>query len=123
METSGKPGTTGITRLINAGFYSWKGIRAAYKSEEAIRQELLLLLISAPIVYFVDVGYLDKILMFGSVMLLLIVELLNSSIEAVVDRIGSEHHELSGKAKDIGSAAVLATIFLMIFTWGMVLLH
>ena len=121
MEKSGKPGETGIKRIVNAGFYSWNGICAAYKSEEAIRQEILLLVVGAILVFFMDVSHIEKILMFGSVVFLFVVELLNSSIEAVVDRIGSEHHELSGKAKDIGSAAVLMSIFLMIFVWFTIL--
>ncbi|MGR5448547.1 diacylglycerol kinase [Vibrio sp. PNB22_3_1] len=116
-QTSGKPGNTGLTRIIKATGYSWKGLKVAFKHEAAIRQELVLLAIAIGLVCFFDVTIVERILMLGVVVLVLIVELINSAIEAVVDRIGTEHHELSGRAKDIGSAAVMVALGFAAFTW------
>jgi len=122
ISKAGKPGYTGLTRIIKATGYSWQGLRAAFKYESAIRQELLLLMIFTPIALLLDVSHVDKILLVASLVLVLIVELLNSAIEAVVDRIGTEHHELSGRAKDIGSAAVFVSLCLAIFIWFMIVM-
>ncbi|QUM83415.1 MULTISPECIES: diacylglycerol kinase [unclassified Moritella] len=122
ISKAGKPGYTGLTRIIKATGYSWQGLRAAFKYESAIRQELLLLIIFTPIALLLDVSHVDKILLVASLVLVLIVELLNSAIEAVVDRIGTEHHELSGRAKDIGSAAVFVSLCLAIFIWFMIVM-
>ncbi|UYI47283.1 diacylglycerol kinase [Vibrio natriegens] len=119
--TSGKPGQTGLKRIYNATFYSTQGLKAAFKHEAAIRQEFVLLLCAAIIVFWLDLSVIERILMLGSVVLVLIVELLNSAIEAVVDRIGVERHELSGRAKDIGSAAVMVALALAAFTWVAIL--
>ncbi|PFG45506.1 diacylglycerol kinase (ATP) [Vibrio sp. ES.051] len=116
-QESGKPGSTGIKRIIKATGYSIQGLKAAFKHEAAIRQELALLCIAAILAWLVDVGMVERILMIGVVVLVLIVELVNSAIEAVVDRIGFERHELSGRAKDIGSAAVMVTLAFAAFTW------
>ncbi|WP_017222547.1 diacylglycerol kinase [Moritella dasanensis] len=120
INSTGKPGLTGLNRIIKATQYSFKGLRAAFKYESAIRQELLLLLILTPIALLLDVSNVDKILLVASLVLVLIVELVNSAIEAVVDRIGTEHHELSGRAKDIGSAAVFVSLCLSAFVWFMI---
>jgi diacylglycerol kinase (ATP) len=120
INSTGKPGLTGFSRIIKATQYSFKGLRAAFKYESAIRQELLLLLILTPIALLLDVSHVDKILLVASLVLVLIVELVNSAIEAVVDRIGTEHHELSGRAKDIGSAAVFVSLCLSTFVWFMI---
>lgn len=109
---------TGYKRLYYATWYSLKGLKAAFFSEPAIRQELALLLIGVALSVWLDVSAVERILMIGSLLLIIIVELLNSAIEAVVDRIGPEIHELSGKAKDIGSAAVFVAIVLALFCWG-----
>lgn len=109
--------TTGITRIIKAAGYSWKGVRAAWIHEAAFRQEGVAVILAIIIAAFIDVDAMTRVLLIGSVVLVMIVEILNSAIEAVVDRIGSEHHELSGRAKDMGSAAVLMSIFLALFTW------
>lgn len=114
---SGKPSATGLRRIINAAGYSWQGLKAAFQHEAAIRQELLLLVISGVTLCLLDLPALERLLMFSSVVLVLIVELLNSAIEAVVDRVGSERHELSGRAKDIGSAAVMVTLLLAGLIW------
>lgn len=119
---SGKPGNTGLTRVIKAAGYSAKGLKAAFKHEAAIRQELAMLVLAIALVCVFDLSVVERILMFGVVVLVFIVELINSAIEAVVDRIGVEHHELSGRAKDIGSAAVMVALFFAGFTWLYILI-
>ncbi|MFN1551738.1 diacylglycerol kinase [Vibrio natriegens] len=116
-QESGKPGNTGVKRIIKATGYSIQGLKAAFKHEAAVRQELALLSIAVILACLVDVGMIERILLIGVVVLVLIVELLNSAIEAVVDRIGVERHELSGRAKDIGSAAVMVALTFAGFTW------
>ncbi|MCS0446701.1 diacylglycerol kinase [Vibrio diabolicus] len=116
-QESGKPGNTGLKRIVKATGYSIQGLKAAFKHEAAIRQELALLSIAVILAWLVDVGMVERILMIGVVGLVLIVELVNSAIEAVVDRIGIERHELSGRAKDIGSAAVMVALVFAGFTW------
>ncbi|NVC92181.1 diacylglycerol kinase [Vibrio natriegens] len=116
-QESGKPGNTGVKRIIKATGYSIQGLKAAFKHEAAVRQELALLSIAVILACLVDVGMIERILLIGVVVFVLIVELLNSAIEAVVDRIGVEHHELSGRAKDIGSAAVMVALTFAGFTW------
>ncbi|GAJ72185.1 diacylglycerol kinase [Vibrio sp. JCM 18904] len=117
-QESGKPGNTGLKRIVKATGYSIQGLKAAFKHEAAIRQELALLSIAVILAWLVDVGMVERILMIGGVVVLvLIVELVNSAIEAVVDRIGIERHELSGRAKDIGSAAVMVALAFAAFTW------
>lgn len=107
----------GVNRLIKATQFSWQGLRAAYRHEEAFRQEVWVLLVAIPLaLWFGDDG-VEKALMIGSVLLLLIVELLNSAIETAIDRIGAEHHELSGRAKDMGSAAVLLATINVACVW------
>ncbi|AUU88764.1 diacylglycerol kinase [Enterobacteriaceae bacterium ENNIH3] len=113
--------TTGITRIIKAAGYSWKGVRAAWINEAAFRQEGVAVVIAIIIAAFLDVDAITRVLLIGSVVLVMIVEILNSAIEAVVDRIGCEFHELSGRAKDMGSAAVLMAILLALFTWASLL--
>ncbi|HDM8043631.1 TPA: diacylglycerol kinase [Vibrio campbellii] len=119
---SGKPGNTGLTRVIKAAGYSAKGLKAAFKHEAAIRQELAMLVLAIGLVCVFDLSVVERILMLGVVVLVFIVELINSAIEAVVDRIGVEHHELSGRAKDIGSAAVMVALFFASFTWLYILI-
>ena len=112
---------TGLKRLINAARYSSQGLKAAYQHEAAFRQELLLLLISIPLAMWVAESAVEVILLVGSILLLLVVELLNSAIEATVDRFGGEHHELSGRAKDMGSAAVLVMSVTAAMVWLLLL--
>ncbi|AGN86713.1 MULTISPECIES: diacylglycerol kinase [Enterobacteriaceae] len=109
--------TTGFTRIIKAAGYSWKGVRAAWINEAAFRQESVAVILAIIIACWLDIDTMTRVLLIGSVTLVMIVEILNSAIEAVVDRIGSEFHELSGRAKDMGSAAVLMSILLALFTW------
>ncbi|PMH45983.1 diacylglycerol kinase [Vibrio sp. 10N.286.49.B3] len=124
---TGKPGNTGFKRVIKATGYSMQGLKAAFKYEAAVRQELGLLvvaLILTIVLYFaLGLSVVESILMVGSVVLVLIVELLNSAIEAIVDRVSTEHHELSGRAKDIGSSAVFIALALAGFTWLLILLQ
>ena len=112
---------TGFTRLINATRFSWSGLCAAFKSEEAVRQEIILLLIGSPLAIWLGQNATQRSLLIGSLFLILIVELLNTAVETTIDRISHEIHELSGKAKDIGSAAVLITIILAAIIWGLIL--
>jgi diacylglycerol kinase (ATP) len=114
-------GNTGLNRIIKATVYSWQGFKALYKHEEAFRQELSLSVILIPAGFMLGSSGNEKALLIGSVMLLLLVEVLNSAIEAVVDRFGGEIHELSGRAKDMGSAAVFLAIVMLVITWVLVL--
>lgn len=114
--------THGVSRFIKATRYSWQGILSTLKTEAAFREEVLLLFIVIPLALWLGDNGVERALLLGSYVLILIIELLNSAVEAVVDRIGSEHHELSGKAKDIGSAAVFVSIILAIITWILILI-
>lgn len=116
-----KPGYTGIKRVIKATEYSYQGIVAAWKNEAAFRQEAVLCLLLIPLAYYLGDSALKIMLLVGSLLIVLIVELLNSSIEAIVDRVGTDHHELSGRAKDMGSAAVFISLLLVFITWVTVL--
>ena len=107
-----KPGATGLKRIINATGYSWLGLKAAYKHESAFRQELWLAVVLVPLGLFLGEDWMDRAALVCSVLFVLVVELLNSGIEAVVDRIGDEPHKLSGRAKDMGSAAVLIALII-----------
>lgn len=108
---------TGLKRVVMAGVYSLKGLKAAFAHEAAFRQELLLAVIFVPATFFIDVSALERALLISVTILVLIAELLNSAVEAVVDRIGLEKHELSGRAKDLGSAAVLVSLLLWAYVW------
>jgi len=117
------PKRRGLSRLIAAGVNSLKGLKATFRSEEAFRQEVYVLVLSTPFALWLGEGAIERVLLIGSVLLLLIIELLNTAVESVVDRIGPEFHELSGKAKDIGSAAVLMGMLIVAMTWGLLLLN
>lgn len=114
-------GNKGFTRIVKAGQYSWQGIRAAYQHEEAFRQESWLCMVLIPLGLYLGDGGVEKALLVATALLIPIVEILNSAIEAVVDRFGGELHELSGRAKDMGSAAVALSIGLMVIVWLLVL--
>jgi diacylglycerol kinase (ATP) len=118
-----KPGKTGLVRLIHASRYSWFGIKAAWRCESAFRQEIVLLLLLTPVALLLPVAGIEKLLLIISLLAVIVVELLNSAIEAVVDRIGAEIHPLSGQAKDMGSAAVLFTCLITLITWGYTLIN
>ncbi len=117
-----KPGNTGLKRVIKAAGYSWAGLKAAFKHEAAFRQELALCLVLIPAGLWLGQNSIERALLIGSLLLVLIVELLNSAIEAVVDRFGGEQHELSGRAKDIGSAAVFVALLNMVVIWALLLI-
>jgi len=112
-----KPGKTGVTRLVDAAGYSIKGIRACWRHEAAFRQEVALSLVLFPLSFFVAVTIEQWLLLVSPLFLLLMVELLNSAIENVVDRIGDEFHELSGRAKDTASASVFFCLVLIALCW------
>ncbi|WP_150050658.1 diacylglycerol kinase [Methylomonas rhizoryzae] len=112
----------GLKRLINACFFSVAGFKATWQHEEAFRQEVALFAVATPLALWLGHTPIEKVLLIGSVVLVLLVELLNSAVEAVVDRVGFEHHELSGRAKDIGSAAVMLSLAWAAATWALILL-
>jgi len=116
-------GKTGLRRVWNAFNYSLDGLKAAYLCEDAFRQETRLALLLIPLAIWLPVGWLATGLLIASVLLVLVVELLNSAIEAVVDRVGLENHRLAKRAKDIGSAAVLVSLLLVLVVWAGVLLE
>lgn len=120
MESPYK-GKTGLRRLWNAFGYSLAGFRAAYKHEDAFRQEVLLAALLLPLALWLPVSHIGKALMIASVLLVIIVELLNSAIEATVDRISLDSHDLAKRAKDIGSAAVLVSLVNVLVVWWLVL--
>ncbi len=109
---------TGFERLWKAYGYSLQGLRAAWRHEAAFRQELTLAILLLPAAWWLARGALEFALLVATLLLVLVVELLNSSIEAIVDRVGMERHELSGRAKDLGSAAVLLSLVLLAVVWG-----
>lgn len=111
-------GRTGLDRIVHAAGYSWAGLKAAYTGESAFRQETWLCIIAAPLSYWLAKSWEQAALLLGSLVLVLIVELLNSAVEAVVDRVSFERHELSKRAKDIASAAVLMSLLLAGGIWG-----
>lgn len=117
-----KPGNTGLTRILKAAGYSWAGLKSAFRHEAAFRQELALCLMLIPLAIWLGQSGIERALLIGSLLLVIIVELINSAIEAVVDRFGGEQHELSGRAKDIGSAAVFVGLLNVIVVWGLVLI-
>lgn len=113
-------GKTGLRRIWNAMFYSIEGIKAAFQHEDAFRQEVLLALLLIPLALFLPASGVGKALMIASVLLVLIVELLNSAVEATVDRVSLEHHRLAKRAKDIGSAAVMISLANVAVVWLLV---
>lgn len=121
MESPFK-GKTGLRRLMNAFGYSMEGLAAAYKNEDAFRQELRLALILIPLAGYLGHTGMERAVMIACVFLVIIVELLNSSVEATVDRISLDHHLLAKRAKDIGSAAVLLSLLNLVVIWSLVLL-
>ena len=120
-EESPFKGKTGLRRVWNALHYSLDGLRAAYACEDAFRQEALLAALLIPVACFLPVSGLGRAVMIASVILVLIVELLNSAVEAVVDRVSLERHPLSKRAKDVGSSAVLLSLLNVVVVWGCVL--
>ena len=115
-----KTGNTGFSRIIRASGFSWKGFVATFKNEAAFRQELLLVVVLLPIAVWLGQTALERAVLITSLFIVLIVELINSAIEAAIDRHGDEIHELSGRAKDMGSAAVFVSLLLVALVWGLI---
>jgi diacylglycerol kinase (ATP) len=117
-----RPKLAGMRRLVLAFVNSWQGFKGAFRSEAAFRQEVALAIVLLPLGVWLGKTPIEKALLVSSVLLVLIVELLNTGIETVVDRIGLERHELSGLAKDVGSTAVLLSFGVLAVIWGFILL-
>ncbi|MBI3777800.1 MAG: diacylglycerol kinase [Gammaproteobacteria bacterium] len=111
-----------LRRVVRAVGYSAAGLAAALRNEAAFRQELALFVVLAPLGWWFGHDGVERALLIGSLVLVLIVELFNSAIEAAVNRVGSEPHELSGRAKDLGSAAVFVSLLLVVIVWALVLM-
>ena len=118
----GKPGNTGFKRLLCAARYSVAGLAWAWRKEAAFRQELMLVIVLTPLGWYLGGSGVERALLIGALLLVLVVELLNTAVEAVVDRFGDGHHELSKAAKDLGSAAVMVALVNVIAVWALVLL-
>ncbi len=116
----GKPGNTGLRRIINATFFSFAGLKTAWRNEAAFRQECVLAIVLMPVGFWLGRTAVERSLLIGACLIVLIVELLNTAVEFVVDRIGSDHHELSGHAKDLGSAAVFVSLALTLLVWALI---
>ncbi|THB71392.1 MAG: diacylglycerol kinase [Gammaproteobacteria bacterium] len=112
---------TGVKRILMAFVYSWNGFKAAYKHEESIRIELLAIIVFCPLGIHLGDNGVERTLLVCSIIAVFLIELINSAIEAVVDRFGGEIHHLSGRAKDIGSAAVAVAITLAVITWTLII--
>jgi diacylglycerol kinase (ATP) len=119
MENHNQVG--GMRRVWNAALYSIAGIRATWKNEAAFRQELVLCLFLVPAALWVGHSAVERGLLIGTCLFVLVVELLNSAVEAVVDRIGADIHQLSGRAKDMGSAAVFISLWMTAICWGLII--
>ena len=113
-------GNKGFTRAWHAAKNSWCGLVYAFMEDSAFRQELTLFALLTPVAIFLPINYLEKALLVSSLIMVLVVELLNSSVEAAIDRISFEHHDLSKRAKDFGSAAVMLALFIAILLWASV---
>jgi diacylglycerol kinase (ATP) len=121
VEESPFKGKTGVRRIIRAVGYSIEGLASAYVHEDAFRQEVLFVVLMSIVAFALEVTALSRALMIASLLLVLIVELLNSAIEAAVDRISLDSHRLSKRAKDIGSAAVMISLLNVVVVWALVL--
>lgn len=115
-----KPGKTGLPRILDAFGYSMKGFAAAWRFEAAFRQEVMLAAVLVPAAFWLAQSAVELVLLLSSVVWVLMAELTNSAVEAVVDRTGNEHHRLSGRAKDIGSALVLLSLVLLAMVWAII---
>ncbi len=118
-----KPHHTGIKRMIKATEYSARGLRSAWRYETAFRQECVAALILLPCAFLLGQTLVQTALLIGVCLVVLITELLNSAVEAAIDRMGNDHHDLAGRAKDMSSAAVALSLVLVVLTWGLVALE
>ncbi|TQV64479.1 MAG: diacylglycerol kinase [Halothiobacillaceae bacterium] len=112
----------GLRRVMLAAGYSWQGLKTCYRKEAAFRQELWLVMLLAPLGFWLGDTGVERALLMGSLMLVLVVELLNTGLENAIDRVGFEPHKLSGRAKDMGSAAVMTTLLMTAMIWALILL-
>lgn len=117
-----KPGKRGFKRLISAARYSFQGLAFCWNNEAAFRQEVKASIFLIPLAVWLGEGGSEKALLVSTCLLVMVVEILNTAIEAIVDRIGEEHHLLSGSAKDLGSAAVMISLILFTVVWALVLI-
>jgi diacylglycerol kinase (ATP) len=111
----------GFRRILNATLFSIAGLRSAWRNEAAFRQECILAIVLTPIALWLGQNAVERSLLIGTVWLVLIVELLNTAVESIVDRVGTDHHALSGQAKDQGSAGVFLSLLLTLLVWGMII--
>ena len=109
---------SGLKRVFYAAGYSWKGFKSTWKHEAAFRQEVILFTLMAPLAFWIGETASERVILIAVLLIVLVVELLNSAVESVVDRIGEDYHKLSGRAKDQGSAAVFLSFFIAILVWG-----
>ena len=112
--------TKGIRRIVNATFFSIAGLKSAWRNEAAFRLECVFAIVLTPIALWLGRNAVERSLLIGTVWLVLIVELLNTAVESTVDRVGTDHHKLSGQAKDQGSASVFVSLLLTLLVWGMI---
>jgi diacylglycerol kinase (ATP) len=122
LPESPHKGQRGLQRLFNALFYSLSGLRIAFQHESAFRQEVALAAVLVPVACLVQVTAVERVLLLGSVLFVFVVELLNSSVEAAIDRISFDTHRLSKRAKDLGSAAVLIALIMLAITWWLIVI-
>jgi diacylglycerol kinase (ATP) len=118
-----KPGALDVSRIVRATQFSLAGLRAAWREEAAFRQEAIVACVMLPLALWVGRGWLETAFLAACVLLVLLTELLNSAIEAVVDRVSTERHPLAGRAKDLGSAAVMLALVICGLAWGLALWH
>lgn len=121
VDKNGGLGALFKRRVINTTIYSWRGLKQGWQTEEALRVELILAAVLMPVAFWVPVTAAERALLIIVIALVLIAEILNSAVEAVVDRVGEEFHALSGKAKDMGSAAVFVSLVLALIVWTIIL--
>ncbi len=119
MKSSDK----GLKRILKAFIYSKDGFTSVFKSEEAFRQELIVCLLVLPILVFIPIKFLEKLILFISLFFVIFAELINTAIEVIIDRVSPDYHELSKKAKDIGSLLVLVSILMAILLYGAVFIN
>jgi len=122
LWTMANQNVKGIKRIINACYFSIAGFKATWQHEEAFRQDVILAAVGIPAALWLTTDSIERVLLISSLFIVVLTELINSAIEAVVDRIGPEQHELSGRAKDIGSAAVMLSLAMAVMTWAMILI-
>ena len=113
---------TGIRRIISAFRFSIQGLKSCYQSVTAFKQEVWAAILLVPLSFWVTTVSIERVLLILPIFIVLIIELINTAVESLVDRVGNEYHELSGKAKDLGSAAVWLSLLLVILTWSIILL-